>query len=369
MGSGEVLGKSLIAIGGLLGLVGLAWLGVTAASGDLQAGGAVLGLFFLLIIVLPIVAVGFYALRQGEERQASVSSFDERRRVLEKDRLFRHTLHLQTARLAELFQRRAAEAPVETARSFREVQRLLAELSAGAGEKVSEAQWLQAAPLAPENARDVERYDDLLLAAVRQIRQAGDRLESHPGDAETVQRMMDLARSAERQFALRQDLVLRGRKLPRVGPLQLLGTRLPEAHQVSPEGLESGGAVSRLDRDYLVTSHVTYFAEGRTWHGLVLRGEEGERRLQVEPGADRLLFMEPVEQDRLPGKAVSSGTASATVDSLSGGAEDVLVEYRRTELGDSVGWWEQWPGGDKSYIGEWVDVSEFRFWPGAVGTE
>ena len=243
MGSGEVLGKSLIAIGGLLGLVGLAWLGVTAASGDLQAGGAVLGIFFLLIIVLPIVAVGFYAMRQGEERQSSITGFDERRRVLEKDRLFRHTLYLQTARLAELFQRRAGEAPLETAKSFREVQSLLAELSAGAGEKVSEAQWLQAAPLAPGDARDVERYDDLLLAAVRQIRQAGDRLESNPQDAETAQRMMDLARSAERQFALRQDLVLRGRKLPAVGPLQLLGARLPDGHQVEPgiAGARGGG--------------------------------------------------------------------------------------------------------------------------------
>jgi amidophosphoribosyltransferase len=31
-------------------------------------------------------------------------------------------------------------------------------------------------------------------------------------------------------------------------------------------------------------ARLTYFAVGREWYALALRGEEGERRLQVEPG-------------------------------------------------------------------------------------
>ena len=122
--------------------------------------------------------------------------------------------------------------------------------------------------------------------------------------------------------------------------------------------------------DYLVTARATYFAEGREWYALMLRGEEGERRLQVNPGADTVLFMEPTEAGHLAGKVEESGTASVAVRGLASAVEGVVVDYRRTQaIGGLVGWWERWPEGEMSYAGRQVSVKELRLWPAAVSGE
>ena len=119
-----------------------------------------------------------------------------------------------------------------------------------------------------------------------------------------------------------------------------------------------------------MTARLTYFAEGREWYALALRGEDGERRLQVEPGADTVLFMEPAKAERLPGKVEESGTASVSVDGLGSGAEGVVVDYRRTRGEDGLaGWWERWPEGERAYTGRRIGVNELQFWPAAVGGE
>jgi hypothetical protein len=65
-----------------------------------------------------------------------------------------------------------------------------------------------------------------------------------------------------------------------------------------------------------------------------------------------------------------SGTASVSIESLSGSAEGVIVDYRRGEgSGGTVYLWERWPEGEQSYEGEWVRLNELDFWPAAVGAE
>jgi hypothetical protein len=365
----RVLGLGLILVGGVLGVVALAWLAVNAAAGILQPGGFVLGLFFLLLFILPLIVAGFWVLRRGAARETTSARFEERRRTLERDRIFRQSLLVQVQRAADLVERRADEVAGEAGGDLRRAGSILKGLSAEVAQPVAEVDWLSARSLTSDDTRDVERYDDLLLAGLRRIR---EETQQPMGTGETglARRILELARSAERQFALRQDLLLRGRKLPRVSPLQLLGGGIEDRGQVEPESLGPGGAVSYGSDNYLVTAHITYFAEGRTWHTLVLRGEDGERRLQIEPGATQALMMKPLPPGSLSGATEASGTASVSVDSLSGSAEGVVVDYRRTREGDGQsGWWERWPEGERAFSGEQMSVHGLKFWPAAVGGE
>ena len=220
--------------------------------------------------------------------------------------------------------------------------------------------------LGPQDVGEVERFGDLLLVAMRRIREMA---ASPDGlDAPAARHLLDLAKSARRQLALRDDLLLRNRRVPSVAPLQLLRAEASEQGRVTPESLRPGGAVSLGTCDYLVTALVSYLAEGRRWHALILRGEEGERRLQVEPGADTATFMEPSRVEDLPDHVGDSGTASVSIEGLAGQTEGVVVDYRLTiDDGGHVGWWEHWPDGERCYLGRRVLLSELRFWPAAVG--
>ncbi|MGE5619003.1 MAG: hypothetical protein ACM3US_07050 [Sphingomonadaceae bacterium] len=369
MRSDRLLGTGLIAVGLVLGALLLLWLAVNAVAGVLAPGGFVLGLFLLALFVVPLLLVGAYVLRRGAEEAVSASAFERRRTLLERDRLFRQVLQREVRRALQLVSARAAEAQGEAAASLRRAQQTLEGLADEASQPVREADWLHAASLGPQDVRDVERYDDLLLAGIRRIEETAVQ-EAEATRPETARLLEELSHSAARQFDLRQDLVLRGRRLPSVAPLHLLRAEIPGRRPVAPENLGPGGAVSHGEQDYLVTAHVTYFMAGRDRHALVLRGQEGERRLLVEPGADRALLLDPVPSERLRGGAVESGTASASIDSLSGRAEGVVVDYRRTrEEGGQVGWWERWPEGERGFLGTEERLSDFEFWPAAVGSE
>lgn len=365
----RTLGLGLVVVGGVLGLVAIAWLVVNAAAGILQPGGFVLGLFFLLMFILPLVVAGFWVIRRSEAQKVVADRFEERRTALERDRIFRQSLLVQVRRAAELLRERADEMGGDAGGDLKRAESVLEGMAAEVSDRVSEADWLHARAVTADDMKDVERYDDLLLAGLRRIRDEAQQ-PMGTGEAGLARRILELARSAERQFALRQDLLLRGRKLPRVSPLHLLAGGFEERGQVDPESLGPGGAVSHGSEDYLVTGHVTYFSEGRSWHALVLRGERGERRLQVEPGARDAVLMDSVPAAQLSGAVESRGTASVSVDALSGSADGVVVEYRRTKESDGrIGWWERWPEGERSYAGEEMRIQEFQFWPAAVGAE
>lgn len=200
--SGKALGTALVITGLALAAVAVAWLMANVLSGALQPGGFVLGLFFLTLFILPMVLVGIFLRRRGAAEAAEVASFEERRKLFEGDRILRQTLRRESGHAAELVGSRASQLQGEASELLKQVQRVLEGLAEEASQPVGEADWLHAAFLGPQDVRDVERYDDLLLA---------------------------------------------------------------------------GGAVTLGTSDYLVTAHITYFAEGRRWDALILRGEEGER--------------------------------------------------------------------------------------------
>ncbi|MCL4532449.1 MAG: DUF4178 domain-containing protein, partial [Actinobacteria bacterium] len=320
------------------------------------------------VFVVPMVAAGLILRRRGAAEEIDAAAFEQRRKLFEQDKIFRQLMRRESHVAADLLEGMATGSEGKAGESLRQARLALARLGEAASEAISEATWLEAAPLDPRDARNVARYDDLLLAGIRQIREStggGQRL-----DAATAQELLGLAHSAQRQFALRQYLVLRGRSLPASSPLHLLKGEAPERGRIAPESLRPGAAVSLGRDDYLVTAHLTYFAEGREWYALALRGEDGERRLQVEPGADEVLFMEPAKTSDLPGKVEQSGTASVSVDGLGSGAEGVVVDYRRT-LGEDglTGWWERWPEGERAYVGRRIGLNELQLWPAAVGGE
>lgn len=366
--TGRMLGTALLAGGIVLALLGIGWMVVNAAAGLLESGGFVLGLIFLSVFVVPMVAAGLILRRRGATEDVDAAAFEQRRKLFEQDKIFRQLLQRESHMAGELLGNTASGSEGEAGEALRQARLALTELEKAASEAIGETTWLEAAPLDPRDARDVARYDDLLLAAIRRIRESAG--GGQHADPATAEELLGLARSAQRQFALRQDLVLRGRRLPASSPLHLLKGEAPEPGRIAPELLRPGAAVSIGPDDYLVTAHLTYFAEGREWYALALRGETGERRLQVEPGADTLIFMEPAKTGVLPGKVGESGTASVSVDGLGSGAEGIVVDYRRTRGADGLtGWWERWPEGERAYTGRRIALNELRLWPAAVGGE
>ena len=363
--SGRAFGTILVATGVALGILGLVWMIANARAGLLETGGFVLGLAFLSVLVVPMVLAGLFLWRRAAVEDQDTADVQERRRQLQSDEVFRHLLRMESHHAGELLAAAASRAEAGARESLLQARTALAQLEDAASRPVMEAAWLESAPMDERDMRNVARCDDLLLAGLRRIRDAaaGGAL-----DLSAARELVDLAHAAERQFALRQDLLLRGRSLPAVSPLRLLKGEQPDPAGTRPESLRPGAAVSLGPDDYLVVAHITYFAEGREWHALALRGEGGERRLQLEPGADTALFMEPVETGSPPGSTEESGTASVSVDGLEGGAEGIVVDYRRTRAdGNLTGWWERWPEGERSYTSRRIGLSELKLWPAAVG--
>ena len=363
---GKIFGTALIVTGVALGVVALAWLGVNVASGVLQPGGFMLGLFFLMLFILPLVLVGFFIRRKGAKEAIEEEVFNNRRRLFEKDRLFRQTLLREARQAVELLKGVELAAGSQELEMLQQARRTLEGLAEDVSQPLSEADWLHSIALDDGDEQDIERYGDLLLAGIRKI----SRIVGSKDVLETASahNLLELAGSIQRQYALRQDLVVRGRKVPAASPLRLLKAELPGRGRIDLESIEPGDAVSYGDKDYLVTAHASYFCEDQHLNALLLRGEEGVRWLLEMSGGERLLFMEPVEVSQLEGSVERSGTASVSIESLSGKAEGIVVDYRLVVgPNDRAGWWERWPEGERAYAGHSISHSEIQLWPSAVG--
>ncbi len=78
LGSGRVVGTLLIVVAALIGLAGIAWISVSGA----QAGGKVLGIVFLAILLLPLIAGGIFMLFRGQSEVADHAEVAKQRMVL-----------------------------------------------------------------------------------------------------------------------------------------------------------------------------------------------------------------------------------------------------------------------------------------------
>ncbi len=78
LGSGRVVGTLLVVGGLLFGIIGTTWLFVSGA----RAGGIVLGMVFLAILVLPLLAGGIFMLFKGQSEVKDYAEVQKQRMVL-----------------------------------------------------------------------------------------------------------------------------------------------------------------------------------------------------------------------------------------------------------------------------------------------
>ncbi len=78
LGSGRVTGALLLVAGIVIGLIGTVWLFVSGA----KAGGIVLGMFLLAIVVLPLVLGGVFLLFRGQAEVKDEAEIKKQRMVL-----------------------------------------------------------------------------------------------------------------------------------------------------------------------------------------------------------------------------------------------------------------------------------------------
>lgn len=82
MGQGKTLGLVLIAVGLVIGLLLVAWLGTSLASGSLGSGGFVLGLVLAAVLVLPFLSVGTIILVRGRAESRDYARVAQERKLL-----------------------------------------------------------------------------------------------------------------------------------------------------------------------------------------------------------------------------------------------------------------------------------------------
>jgi len=82
VGSGKTAG--MLMIGGAAAIEGLAvlWLAVNMAGGQLQAGGAALGLGCAQALALPLAGIGIFLLVKGRQESAEFAAVEKQRAML-----------------------------------------------------------------------------------------------------------------------------------------------------------------------------------------------------------------------------------------------------------------------------------------------
>ncbi len=373
MSTGRALGLGLIGLGGVLGGWLVLSMVVTAASGNLTSGGALLWLLLALVVGVPLVGAGWFVLQRGKQEQAEAAEFAGRQRVLEQDRLFRARIAAeadqQAQRLAGLARR---ESRLE--RAAARLRQVAAQLG---GPGYDQAAWYEAVRLTDADVAALAQYDTLVSERLRRIAARADALELHPdgtGRADEPAEILRAVQAWERDLDQRLEL-LRGERAPTVAPSTLLTSAALSDGVDAVAALGLGDAVGYELDDYLVELTITYFAGGRSWK-LHRLGSDGQRWLYVGPGALSLAMLqavEPVEaagspdEVRVDGGAYQiqdSGEASVTIENTAGPIHKLTVEYRHcTASSGELYWLERWPDGQRAYRGAPIRPAALEIWP------
>ncbi|MBI3942662.1 MAG: zinc ribbon domain-containing protein [Chloroflexi bacterium] len=80
--SGRVTGIILLAIGLIVALGAVVWLGSGISEGTLRGSGFALGLVIVLILVLPLVGGGIYLMVKGQSEAKEYAEIEKERKVL-----------------------------------------------------------------------------------------------------------------------------------------------------------------------------------------------------------------------------------------------------------------------------------------------
>ena len=77
-GGGRIVG---LAIMGIAGVLFVGWTAAVAASGT-TSGGLILGLFLALIVCAPLLGIGFYLWRKGQQEESEFAQVAQEKKIL-----------------------------------------------------------------------------------------------------------------------------------------------------------------------------------------------------------------------------------------------------------------------------------------------
>lgn len=366
MQRGFSLGSGLVIGGVVLGLIAIAWLLTTVIAGDLSAGGFVLGLFLLGLFVVPLIVVGLSIQQRGQVEAVETANFEQRRLLLDRDRVFRAMLN---RRLTEADRRIQDGADSSRGSDLQVVLDRLRALTADLATQIDEMTWLSSVNVTRDDLRSIESYDDLIAHDVRDLIAATDGL-SAPDQSRrttTIKRLGDLTKSVRNRWDTRQDLLLRGKRPSFASPLDFLRgaetSTTAGRSRVDATSLQPGDAVSYAGDDYTVTARLSLFFDDQTWHGFKLQRGSIDRQLYVRPNGDMLMLEStdlgpPPDYQQLP-----EASASVTITSPDGSVSGVVVRMERWEgPGGSIHWHQIWPDGEQTLRGHRLITDEIQIW-------
>ncbi len=350
-------------LGAVLGGLVVLWLVATAVSGDLQAGGFVLGLMLAAVLGLPPIGVGWYVLQRSKQEEVEEREFVDRRRVLEQDRLFRARIASEAGQQAARLRRLGGDPMLERAAA-----RLAEVADQLEGATYEQAAWYEAVKLTDADLDALAAYDRVVSDGLRLIGVRVDRLEL--GHDEVGTALLHDVHSWEFELDARLEL-LRGERAPSRPLFQMLEAIEPARTADAIRALRLGDAVTFEETDYVVAVTVTYLVHGQTWKLHRLDAEEARHWLHVLPGVLTVALMDEVAIDAgLPEPfrsalhlMASDGLASATVESAAG-TEQASVEYSYMKVGGAQYWSERWPDGhQRAYSGNTIRPGSLEVWP------
>ena len=372
--TGSALGTGLLILGAALGALIVLWLLVQVATGAAQAGGFVFGLFFLVIIALPLVGAGWYLRQRGAQEVVEAETFAERRSILDDDRVVRRELGRELdQRVAGLLEAVHRLAP-DDASLVQQVRRQLQEVSRDVRDPGYDATtWLEstASRMDATQIANVRRYDDLVMEEARRLADVERQLGQDPQAARRLEASADLLSQHVRE---REQLLGRGKSAAALSPQEMLAAGTQVRRQLAtPLELRLEDAVSYEGSDYLVRGVLTYFAGGRSWNAYQLHDGKQERWLEVRrQGAETAWYAprspvpdqaETVAVDGESFTRVENGSASVGIQSGAGTQEGVFVDYARysSTLGDRL-LLERWPDGPRALLGRDVAPEDLQLW-------
>ena len=379
--TGSALGTALLVLGAALGALILLWLLANVATGQARAGGFVFGLFFLVIIALPLLFAGWYLRGRGAAEAVEAETFSARRGVLDDDRVVRRELGRELEqRLAGLLEA-GRSLPADEAELLAGARGRLQELARDvANPGYDTVSWLEhtASRLDDTQLANVRRYGDLVLEEARRL---GD-LERDLGRGPNAPaRLAEAADSLARHYREREALLGRGQQAAALSPQEMLAAgaqfRRPLA---TPLDLHLDDAVSYEGGDYLVRAILTYFAGGRSWKTYQLFDGKQERWLEVRTEGADVRWYEArsalsdqgavLTVDGQEFRQEESGSATVGIESAAGTREGVFVEYRRyaSSTGDRLVV-ERWPDGPRTMAGRQVAPEDLQLWTKPAAAE
>jgi hypothetical protein len=197
----RALAYGLLAGAGGLAVLGLVWLAV----GGVQAGGFVLGLMLLFVLVGPLAGAGWYVLGRQHVEALEAAAFAGKRRILEADRVFRREL---AAELRQLARRPGLPAS--------RLEQMAEDLERRAYDT---PEWYDIVHLENSDATTLGQYDDLVWERVRWLRGYAEQANA-AGTAAAL-------RELEEALDQRRDLLMRGKRAPVAAPSALLRAGSP----------------------------------------------------------------------------------------------------------------------------------------------